>query len=462
MQRHLSRRDFLKCATTCAAAVAIPGMLTRADISGRKPNFVLIVADDLGYGDLGCFGNRSNRTPNLDRLASEGMRLTDFHSNGPMCSPTRAALLTGRYQQRMGIDGALGKNEKGLPRGEITMAERLREAGYATAIFGKWHLGDQPQYNPIHYGFQEFRGHTYGDSDYISHVDRYGGPDWWHNDRLKNEEGYNTILLTDYAVRFIEQNRDKPFFLYVPHSAIHFPWMTPEDPCHREPGKDYAKWRADMPTALSKLGPHKKVGPVVKRMIEELDKSVGRIVAELKRHGLEEDTFVFFASDNGGYLHYGGLHEGDISSNGVWRGQKGDVFEGGHRVPAIAWWPGRIEAGTVTDVTTMTMDLMPTCLALAGLESGATDSLHALDGTSLATVLLDNQPLPNRFLFWRIRTKRAARFGPWKFVWLGPTPPLLFNLDDDPGEKHDLAARNPEVVGRLQDAYQRWERDVSK
>lgn len=462
MEKYLSRRGFLGCAAACGASIVIPGVPADAKASTSKPNFVLIVADDLGYGDIGCFGNHVNRTPNLDRLAAEGMRFTDFHSNGPMCSPTRAALLTGRYQQRMGIEGALGKNEKGLPLGEITIAERLREAGYATAIFGKWHLGDQAQYNPVHQGFQEFRGHTYGDSDYISHVDRHGDPDWWHNLELVNEQGYNTTLLTEYSVRFIEQNIDRPFFLYVPHSAIHFPWMTPEDPAHREPGKDYTRWRADMPLAASKLGPHRDVGPIVRRMIEELDKSVGCIIATLKRHSLEGNTFVFFVSDNGGYLHYGGLHQGQISSNGALRGQKGEVFEGGHRVPAIAWWPGKIKAAGITDVTTMTMDLMPTYLDLAGLDVPTGDSAHALDGISLTKMLLHPQPLPDRTLFWRIRDQRAVRLGPWKLVWRGQAPPMLFNLDEDLEEKNDLAAQKPELVRRLKDAYEQWERDVSK
>jgi arylsulfatase A-like enzyme len=460
--KYLSRRDFLRSALASLTCAAIAYPPARAEDNGRKPNFVLILADDLGYGDIGCYGNRVNRTPNLDRLAAEGMCFTDFHSNGPMCSPTRAALLTGRYQQRMGIESALGKNAKGLPRDEITIAERLREAGYATAIFGKWHLGDRLEENPTHQGFDEFRGHTYGDSDYISHVDRHGDPDWWHNLELDNDEGYNTTLLTDYAVRFIAENRNRPFFLYVPHSAIHFPWMTPDDSGHRQPGKDYTRWRSDINPADSKLGPHRNVGPVVERMIEELDKSIGRIVAELKRHGLDKNTFVFFTSDNGGYLHYSGLHRGEISSNGKLRGQKGHVFEGGHRVPAIAWWPGKIRLGLTTHETAMTMDLMPTYLDLAGLETPAAGSSQALDGTSLKQLLFESQALPERTVFWRIRRQRAARSGHWKLVWLEKESPMLFNLDEDIAETNDLAARRPEVVKELKDAYEKWENDVNR
>ena len=456
------RRKFLRGALAAMIIAATSWASAYGDTPTRRPNFVLILADDLGYGDIGCFGNASNRTPNLDRLASEGMRFTDFHSNGPMCSPTRAALLTGRYQQRMGIETALGKNQKGLIREEVTIAERLRDVGYATAIFGKWHLGDRVEDNPTYQGFEEFRGHTYGDSDYISHVDRHGDPDWWHNLELANEQGYNTTLLTDHAVRFIAENKDRPFFLYVAHSAIHFPWMTPEDPGHRELGTDYSSWHADTPLTASKLGPHKNVGPVVKRMIEELDRSVGRIVAALQTHGLDRNTFVFFVSDNGGYLHYSGLHRGEISSNGPLRGQKGEVFEGGHRVPAIAWWPGKIEPGLVTHQTAMTMDLMPTYLNLAGLEAAPAGSPHALDGTSLTELLLRARPLPERTVFWRMRGRRAARSGRWKLVCLDENSPMLFDLDNDLEESKDLSLAKPELARKLLDAYERWETEVSR
>ena len=304
-----------------------------ADDSGDviKPNIIIILADDLGYGDLGCYQNTRNLTPRIDRLAREGLRFTDFHANGSVCSPTRAAFLTGRYQQRVGIENPLDIDVAGLPHRPITIPERLREAGYRTGIFGKWHLGNLERSNPVFHGFDEFRGHMTSATDYQSHIDRNGNYDWWHNEERVDALGYNTELITQDSVRFITEHRDQPFFLYVSHSSIHFPWMNPDDPSYRVEGKDYNN--------LTKLGPRgtdEDVRPVVKAMIEAVDVSVGQIIDTLREFGLSERTLVFFTSDNGGYIHYQGNHRDQISSNSPFRGQKGDVFEGGHRVPAIA------------------------------------------------------------------------------------------------------------------------------
>jgi arylsulfatase A-like enzyme len=423
-----------------------------------QPNIVVILADDLGYGDMSCTGRGDLKTRYLDNMASRGMMFPDFHSNGAVCSPTRASLLTGRYPHRAGIETALSKNERGLPRNETTIAEVLGNAGYSTAIFGKWHLGDRLENNPVHYGFDDFRGHTYGDSDYISHVDRHGDVDWWHNLGIENEEGYNTRLLTDYALRFITENQKQPFFLYLSHSAIHFPWMTPKDPGHRKPGRDYTSWRPDMPRTLSKLGPHEDVGPVVRVMIEELDDSTGRVIKGLKDRGLEEDTLVVFLSDNGGYLHYGGLHRGEISSNGPLRGEKGDMYEGGHRVPGIAYWPGEIEPG-VSHQTALTMDLLPTFLELAGLGEKPG---KPLDGTSLLPLLQDGESLPERTLFWGMRRKRGVRRGSWKMVKNDGQACELYNLDEDIGEQLNVAQEHSDIVRGMETALAEWERDVAR
>lgn len=420
-----------------------------------KPNFVLILADDLGYGDIGCYGNTVNRTPHLDRLAREGMRFTDFHANGANCSPTRAALLTGRYQQRMGIEGPLGEKAAGLAKSEVTIADRLQQAGYATALVGKWHLGYYPDNGPVRHGFDQFVGHLHGATDYISHVDQYGRRDWWHNDRPVNETGYNTTLITEHALRFIEAHRDGPFFLMVSHSAIHFPWMVPDDEAHRQPGTRYD-------TVTGKLGPHAQgpVQPVVQRMIEEMDGSVGRIVDKLKQLKLDRHTLVFFASDNGGILQQAGVAitpANRISSNAPLRGQKHGLYEGGHRVPAIAWWPGHIRPGVESASTAMTMDLHPTLLDLAGLDVPAAGEAHALDGVSLRGELLGGDALAERILFWRNGDSAAVRWRAWKLVRIHGGPFGLYDLQEDLGERHDLAQQHPEIVQKLTAALDAWQ-----
>src|ERR1041385_6076276 len=207
--------------------------------ASAKPNIIIILADDAGYGDLSCYGSTEHRTPNLDKLAREGMRFTDLHANGSMCSPTRAALMTGRYQQRCGVEQVVGQfGSRGMPLEQKTFAEYLRAAGYATAMYGKWHLGYPPE-TPTRQGFDDFWGHLYGDSDHHSRIDRDGNEDWWHNEALVKEEGYNTYLINRHSLKFIEEHRDKPFFLYVPHSAVHFPWQGPGDKADRVKGGDY-------------------------------------------------------------------------------------------------------------------------------------------------------------------------------------------------------------------------------
>jgi len=424
-----------------------------------KPNFVLIVADDLGYGDIGCYGNENNKTPYLDAMAAEGMKFIDFHSNGPMCSPTRASLLTGQYQNRFGraFESALSAKihaNMGLPLEVVTIPEALKKAGYATGMFGKWHLGYNLPYLPARHGFDEFKGLLTGDGDHHSHISRSGTEDWWHDERIEMEDGYSVDLITQHSIDFLEKNRKNPFFLYVAHLAIHFPWQGPDEHAHRVKGQSY--WN------LSKLGPHKEgeVGPVVRQMVEAVDRSVGEIMAALKKYGLCDNTFVFFTSDNGGYLDYDDRYKDEISSNGLLRGQKGDVFEGGHRVPAIAWWPDRIKSGIITQEITMTMDLMPTYLELAGLEVPGADSDNALDGRTLAPVLFEGRTMPKRTLFWRRGKEWAARSGPWKLVRGSGDEMMLFNLDNDISEQKNLAKQRPNIVEELVAVYKDWEKDV--
>lgn len=434
----------------CMAIVAAflrCGTISAADEPPR-PNFVVIMADDLGYGDLSCYGSPGYRTPHLDRLAREGLRFTDFHSNGSVCSPTRAALLTGRYQQRSGIDGVIladpnQNRDEGLEPDEVTFAESLQTAGYATGIFGKWHLGYEPRFNPVHQGFDLFRGFVSGNICYQAHLDRMGIADWWHDDRPTPEEGYTTHLITRHALEFISAHRTGPFCCYIAHEAVHSPYQGPEDPPVRQAGKT-----GDRP-------PSKSVAQAYGEMAAELDKSVGLIVGRLRELGIEKQTLVLFLSDNGATPQ---------GNNAPLRGAKGSVWEGGHRVPCIAWQPGTIQPGTVTDQTAMTMDIMPTLLQLA---QAAPDVDRPLDGVSLVPVLQGKGPLRPRTLFWKAGNNAAVRRGEWKLVSISSGPdrsssPRLFQLTDDLGEKQDRAAEFPELVKQLMDELLTWQADVAQ
>jgi arylsulfatase A len=447
-----SRRDFLKYVGVGAVSILLPacsGLSTAASgDSNRKPNIVLILADDLGYGDIGCYGSKINNTPNLDALAAGGMRFTDFHSNGPMCTPTRAAVLTGRYQQRAGIEGVLScksNYDTGMSPAEVTFADVLNKQGYATACFGKWHLGYTPPFNPVQQGFDTYRGFLAGGSDYHSHVNRSGQSDWWKDDKLCPEDGYSTDLLTKHAIEFIRQNKDKPFCIYLPHQAVHFPFQGPNDEADRAVGGNY--WsKAKYGRRYDDIEDRKKA---YKEMIESMDESTGRIMDTIKELGLEKDTLVFFTSDNGAYSWVG--------SNLPCRGQKTDLWEGGHRVPTIAYWPGKIKAGTVTGQTTMTMDLFPTMLDMAG---ATIPKDLKLDGVNLIPLLIDEKKLPDRTLFWRFRKLHAVRQGPWKYLVDGENE-QLFNLDDDIGEVNNLSQSRADLVQSLRAEYLAWEKDVT-
>ena len=408
----------------------------------RPPNIVVILADDLGYGDIGCYGSPRIRTPHLDALAAGGLRFTDFHSSGAVCSPTRAGLLTGRYQQRARIPGvisAAGHRDKGLSAGEVTFPKRLREAGYVSGIFGKWHLGYHPRFNPVRHGFDRFRGYVSGNVDYISHVDQTGVPDWWEGDRRIEEEGYTTHLITGHALGFIEANRDRPFCVYIAHEAPHYPYQIPGDEPVRTPGTGGpGRVKADVSAEYA-------------TMVEVMDGGVGRVMQTLRRLGLENETLVFFFSDNGA------CQEG---SNAPLRGGKGNVYEGGHRVPAIAYWPGKIEAGSETRELTTSLDLFRTMLSLAG---ASIPSGHLLDGVDLSSVLLHDTDLGERAVFWAHGEQRAMRRGPWK---LAVDPPgnvgacELYNLDEDLAEQQDVAQAHPERVVAMRGELVAWEQEV--
>jgi arylsulfatase A len=302
---------------------------------------------------------------------------------------------------------------------------------------------------PTSYGFDTFRGLSSGDGDFHSHIDRSGNEDWWHNNQIEMAEGYTTDLLTRYSIEFIAAHQKQPFFLYVPHLAIHFPWQGPHDPPHRTKGKDY---EADKWGVIPDPG---NVAPHVKAMVESLDKSVGAIVAELQMRNLTDRTLVIFTSDNGGYLTYG-PHFKNISSNGVLRGQKTDLYEGGHRVPMAIAWPGKITPG-VTAQTAHSVDLLPTIARLTGFSP---DEITT-DGIDLAPLLLAGKSLPDRTLFWRAGEQSAVRRGPWK-LYRNKNITELYHLDDDLCERYDQAKEHPELVTDLRAAWNAWEGDVNK
>ena len=410
-----------------------------------KPNFIIIMADDMGYGDISCYGNQQIKTPNLDRMAKQGVRFIDFHSNGAVCSPTRAALLTGKYQQRTGITGVItakSHREVGFALSEHTFAEALKKNGYSTGIFGKWHLGYDPKYNPVNQGFDEFIGYVSGNVDYQSHVDQEGNADWWVADKLKNENGYSTDLISRNAIKFIEKQQGKPFLLYIAHEAPHSPYQNRSSKGDRYPG---AKNGIDFPTS----GSEKDVATMYKDMVEILDEGIGETISTLKRLGLYENTIVLFFSDNGATSK---------GSNGFLRGFKGSVWEGGHRVPAIIQWPGHIKSGWISNETVLTMDIFPTMLDLAGIVKP-----KEIDGVSLVNHLLLQKPLDSRPLFWDTGRSIAARKGKWKLVLPEPnSKPELYDLEKDLEEKDNVADQNPSIVNELLSELKEWKVNVNK
>lgn len=434
--------NMLAAPSTSAASTAAPTNAGGHSLS--RPNFVVILADDLGYGDTSPYGGWIP-TPHLDRLAKEGLRFTDFHSSGNVCSPTRAGLLTGRYQQRAGIPGVVYASPKnpayfsGLQAVEQTLPERLKQAGYTTALFGKWHLGYFPPYNPRRHGFDEFRGYVSGNVDYHSHCDNQGRADWWNGERLEDEKGYSTHLITRHAVDFLKRPHDRPFLLYVAHEAVHDPYQGPQDPPQRG-----GTGPADAAQKSKKRAADRTVRDAYRAMMTELDKGVGAVIETLRATGLADNTLVFFFSDNGANAN---------GSNSPLRGHKGSDWEGGHRVPAIAWWPGKIRPG-VTDQLAISIDLMPTFLDIAGTQP-APD--RPPDGTSLRPLLLDGQPLGARRLFWN---GVAMRDGTWKLM-LQKGQSHLFDLSKDIGETQDLASAHPERVREMTAALKRWQQDVT-
>ena len=442
-----------------------------------RPNFVLIVADDLGYGDLGSYGNRVIRTPSLDALAAEGLRMTDFHASDSVCTPSRAGLLTGRYAQRMALDvplhpehmswkewlvvragyliGRIGLMDlateggaTGLPEEELTLAETLGAVGYATAMVGKWHLGDyaiNPAHDPRNHGFDHYLGVPYSN-------DMTPFPLYRDGERLEEnitDQSKLTKLYTDDAVTFIEASRDRPFFLYFAHTFPHRPLFASESFRNRSEAGLYGD------------------------VVEEIDASVGEIVAALERAGAADNTVIVFTSDNGPWYQ---------GSPGLFRGRKGQTYEGGHRVPMLVRWPRGVPRGSVSTALASNLDVFPTFVALAGA-AGPQD--RVVDGKDITRLLTHpSSPSPHAELYlYHHGDLEGVRSGPWKYfrslnhyVWPGPVNkklgflsphttgplPLLFNLEIDPGESYDLSSRRADVAARSRGTYRRVGADAER
>lgn len=466
--RRISRREVLQ-GLAFAAGAGVMGCQTRSECHGeakarlgRSPSFVVIFCDDLGYGDLGCYGAEKIKTPHLDQMASEGMRFTDFYVCAAVCTPSRAGLLTGRYPIRSGLNFVLNpKSKDGIGDEEITLAQALKQQGYSTACIGKWHLGHLPAYLPTRHGFDRYFGIPY--SNDMGNVAAGAPPLPLMRDETVIEQPVDQDTLTQRytqeALTVIRETKDKPFFLYLAHSMPHLPLHAS------------AAFRG------------KSAGGLYGDVIEEIDWSTGEILAELKRLGLDENTLVLFTSDNGPWL----IKKQDGGSAGPLRNGKGTTFEGGVREPCIVRWPGKVSPGRVEKAPAITLDLFPTFVALINGDSNhlfaprqSAQSVrsagingycpHLLDGRDIRGVLLGTgKRADEEFFFYSGEKLEAHRSGPWKLKRPHPGPLfgepqghplLLFNLEDDIGETTNLAEKRPDIVQRLESQLAAFEKGL--
>jgi arylsulfatase A-like enzyme len=399
----------------------------------KRPNVLLILADDLGYGELACQGNPQVPTPNIDSIANNGVRCTNGYVSGPYCSPTRAGLLTGRYQQRFGHEfnpGPAGNEEKGfgLPLQETTLAERLKAAGYATGMFGKWHLGYRPELQPTRRGFDEFFGFLGGAHSYVDAKAAPANPILRGTTPVEAIE-YTTDAFGRAAVSFIERHQKEPWFVYLPFNAVHAPLQALDKYLERFKSIEDEKRRT------------------FAAMLSALDDNVGLVLSKVRSLGLEDDTLILFVSDNGGPTR------NTTSGNGPLNGFKAQVWEGGIRVPFLVQWKGRIPSGRVLNQLVIQLDIHPTVLAAVG-QSVPKDV--TLDGVNLLPYLTaDRTDGPHEALFWRFGAQRAVRKADWKLTDLGDGP-KLFDLANDLGEKNDLVTQHPDKLKELEAEYTAW------
>jgi len=428
----------------------------------QRPNFIVFMADDMGFGDLSSFGSEHCRTPNLDALAAQGVRFTNWYAAAPICSPSRAALLTGRYPQRAGVPDNVSPapGAPGLAPGIPTLAEALKALGYRTAMFGKWHLGNHRPCRPEDRGFDEWFGFLSGCIDYYSHIYYWGTGaykvepfhDLWENGREVYENGrYFVELVTERTISYLRRTAgdDRPFFLYVPYNAPHYPMHAPEAYMQR----------------FARLPWEKRVYAA---MVSAMDDGVGEIVAELKAQGRFDNTCIFFQPDHGPSREARNWLDGSRTpyrggSTGGLKGHKASLFDGGIRLPAFICWPDAIPGGRMSDALGSGLDVFPTLLAAAGGDPGA----YGTDGFDLLPAIARGGPSPRREIFWKFGEQRAVRRDKWKLVLNGrlvdeapPEPVHLTDLERDPAERHNLKDAYPEVVAELAAAIEAWERAV--
>lgn len=429
-----------------AATAERPFEARPATASGKRPNLLVILGDDLGWADLSSYGAPHIRTPNLDRLARQGVRFTDAYSGSATCSPTRFSLYTGRYPGRTpgGLAEPVANRTQGLDPNHPTLASLLKKAGYATALIGKWHCGWLPDHSPTKSGWDEFFGNFGGVLEYFSKLGQLGTYDLYEGDAEYKDLRYYTEVLTERAVEYVCRRHDRPWLLNLNFTTPHWPWLAEDD---QETGAEIAakiraaKTQAEVSRALN----HYDGGSVEKytQMVESLDAAVGEVMAALRRSGQEENTVVLFASDNGGERY---------SYNWPLSGEKFVLLEGGIRVPTILRWPARIDGHQVSDEPLFSPDWTATLLELGGARP---DPAHPLDGESLVGHLLRGEQVPERDLFWRVRANRALRRGDWKYYRDAAGTDHLYNLAADAREQADLAPDKPELLAELKAAWER-------
>jgi len=436
----MTRRDVLK-ASAAPFILALGSRFVPA--ADPRPNIVFIMADDLGYADLSCYGRRDYQTPNIDRIAAGGMKFTQAYANAPVCSATRTALITGRYQYRLpvGLEEPLGARDVGLPPEHPTLPSLLKKAGYATMLIGKWHLGNRPNFGPRKSGYDHFWGFYSGGVDYFSHngtPSKEEPSEIWNDDERIRQPGYLTDLLGDQAVKAIKGYAKslQPFFISLHFNAPHWPWEGPEDEAvSRRLDSIYSFDNGSLKTYA--------------RMVERMDYQVGRVLDALKNAGIAKNTIVIFTSDNGGER---------FSDTWPHTGKKTELLEGGLKVPALIQWPGRIPAGRTTNQAAISMDWMPTLLSAAGVLPAPG---YPPDGVDLLPVLTRNAaPIPRK-LFWRYKynSQSAVRDGDMKWLRIGKNT-FLFNVAEDPLERANLKEKQPDVHNRLMEEFEAWDKTM--